>query len=125
MGTDLKRKLDAIQKRINKMQLMSDFLKRNPQIAARSDLKYLSGAYVGLIVDDKALIRPQGVNSNALRLERWLEDTWDEMGPENRTVSTDVSTLPSDVLEAILKDIPSPYGDDEDLEENPQEEEGD
>ncbi len=64
MRNDLQRKLDSIQKRIDKMQLMSDFLKRNPQIAARSTVKYLSGAYVGLVVDDKALIRPQGPRSN-------------------------------------------------------------
>jgi hypothetical protein len=112
MRNDLQRKLDSIQKRIDKMRLMSDFLKRNPQIAARSTVKYLSGAYVGLVVDDKALIRPQGLNSDALRLERWLEDGWDEVELEDRILSKDISGLSSDELDAMLTEIPSPNGDD-------------
>jgi|ERR1700734_1265924 len=120
MRNDLKRKLDSIQKRIDKMQLMSDFLKRNPHIAARSTVKYLSGAYVGLVVDDKALIRPQGLNSDALRLERWMEDTWAEVELGDRILSRDISGLSSDELDAILMEIPSPDADEafEDAEDN-------
>ena len=113
MGTDLSRKLDSIQKHIEKMQLVSDFLKRNPQIAARSTLKYLSGAYAGLVVDDKALIRPQGINSSALRMDRWLEDSFSEIEPGDRIVSTDVSSLSPDELEAVLSTIPSEDSEDD------------
>jgi hypothetical protein len=72
---------------------------------------------MGLVIDDKAFVRPQGLNKPGLRMEIWLEDTFTEVELQDRMVCEDVSLLSTEQLEQLLATIPDPYGSEEEIEE--------
>jgi hypothetical protein len=120
--TPLEKKLICLQNRVDRIQALSAFLVKHPALAAISDLKVTSGGLIGLVIDDKAFVRPQGVNKPGLRMERWLEDTFTEVELQDRIVSLDVSGLSTEELQTLLAAIPDPY-DPDDLEEDEEDEE--
>jgi hypothetical protein len=64
----LKRKIEAIEHRIARLESILQFLREHPAIGTRSNLKPLSTGLMGLVIDGKAFIRPEGVRKEALRL---------------------------------------------------------
>jgi hypothetical protein len=116
------RKLQALQNRIDRIQELSDFLNKHPALAAISTLKPTYGGLVGLVIDEKAFVRPQGVNKPGMRMERWLEDTIADMESQDRLVCEEVTGLSTEELEKLLATIPARYeaddleGDEEDEE---------
>lgn len=117
-ATALERKLSSLQKRIDRTKELADFLTRHPHLAEISDLKAISNGLMGLVIDDKAFIRPLGLSKPGLRMEKWLEDSFNEVELEDRMVSEDVSQLTSEQLNDLLASIPDPYGrENEDEEE--------
>jgi hypothetical protein len=72
---------------------------------------------VGLVIDEKAFVRPQGVNKPGMRMERWLEDTFADMESQGRLVCEEVTGLSTEELEKLLATIPATY-DADDLEED-------
>jgi hypothetical protein len=115
--TALERKLSSLQKRIDRTKELAEFLTKHPHLAEMSDLKGAANGLMGLVIDDKAFVRPHGLNKPGLRMEKWLEDTFTEMELQERMVSEDVSQLTSDQLEDLLATIPDPY-DLEDVDAN-------
>jgi hypothetical protein len=111
--TPLEKKLAALQNRINRIQAIADLLTKHPFLATLSDLKATSGGLVGLVIDDKAFIRPQGVNKPGLRMEKWLEDTFMDEELQDRIVCDDVSKLSTEEIEELLATIPNPYEADD------------
>jgi hypothetical protein len=120
--TPLEKKLHALQNRIDRIQELSDFLKKHPGLAAISTLKSTYGGLVGLVIDGKAFVRPQGVNKPGMRMERWLEDTFADMEPNDRLVCEEVIGLSTEELEKLLETVPAAY-DPDDLEEDEENEE--
>lgn len=120
--TPLERKLQALQNRVDRIQELSEFLKRHPALATISTLKATYGGLVGLIVEEKAFIRPQGMNTPGLRLERWFEDTFADMEPQDRLVCEEVTGLSTEELQKLLAAIPTTYELDG-MEEDEQDEE--
>lgn len=102
----LEKKLISLQNRIDRIQALSAFLTKHPFLAAISDLKPTSGGLVGLVIDDRAFVRPQGVNKPGLRMERWLEDTFMDGELQDRIVCDDVSALSTEALQELLATIP-------------------
>ncbi len=113
----LQRKLISLQSRVDKIKALAEFLTKHPDLADISDLKAVSNGMVGLIIEDKALVRPQGLNKPGLRMERWLEDTFTEVELKDRMICDDVTPLSTQELEEMLATIPDPYGTDDDVEE--------
>jgi hypothetical protein len=113
--TPLEKKLVSLQDRVNRIQELSDFLKKHPDLAAISTLKATYGGLVGLVIDEKAFVRPQGINKPGLRMERWLED-FNDVEPQDRLISADVTGLSTEELQQLLDAIPSAY-DPDDLDE--------
>ena len=72
---------------------------------------------MGVVIDEKAFVRPQGVNKPGLRMERWVEDTYGDDGPRERLVCAEVTGLSTDELETLLAAIPTTC-DPDDLEED-------
>jgi hypothetical protein len=107
--TALERKLSSLQKRIDRTKELADFLTKHPRLAEMSDLKATSNGLMGLVIDDRAFVRPQGLNKPGLRMEKWLEDTFTEVELEERMVCEDVSQLTSELLEDLLATVPDPY----------------
>lgn len=103
--TILARNLKTLQTRISLLEVLSDFLRRNPAIATRCQLKTLWNT-TGLLFEE-ALIRPvKPVKSTEilLRLETYTEDA--EIGTvEERTVCADVSKLSPQELAKVLKKV--------------------
>jgi hypothetical protein len=62
-STPLEKKLISLQRRIDRIQALADFLTKHPVIAARSGLKPASGGLMGLVIDDKVFVRPQGLKT--------------------------------------------------------------
>jgi hypothetical protein len=116
--TALERKLISLQNRVNKIKSLADFLTQHPAIADISNLKPASNGLMGLVIDDKAFIRPQGLKKPGLRMERWLEDTFTEVELQDRVVCEDVAQLSTEELEKLLATIPDPYGSEDDIEED-------
>ena len=117
--TPLERKLISLQIRVDKIKAIADFLTKHPVIADISDLKPTSNGLMGLVIDDKAIVRPQGLNKPGLRMERWLEDTFTEVELKDRVVCEDVARLSTEELEKLLATIHDPYStEDEDIEED-------
>ena len=116
--TPLKRKLISLQNRVDKIKALADFLTQHPVIADISNLKPTSNGLMGLVIDDKAFVRPQGLNKPGLRMERWLEDTFTEVELQDRVVCEDVARLSTEELEKLLATIPDPYGSEDDIEED-------
>jgi hypothetical protein len=114
--TAIERKLSSLQKRIDRTKELADFLMKHPHLAEISDLKACSNALMGLVIDDRAFVRPLGPNKPGLRVEKWLEDTLAEMDLEERIVCEDVSQLTSEQLEDLLANVPDPY--DQEHEDN-------
>ena len=117
--TLLARKLRTLQTRISLLELLADFLRKNPAIVTRCQLKTLWNT-TGLLFEE-ALIRPvKPVKSTRilLRLERYSED--EIPGIEERTVCEDVSKLSPEGLAKVLKkvgvDLSKPDDDYEDDE---------
>ncbi len=73
---------------------------------------------MGLVIDDKAFVQPQGLNKPALRMERWLEDTFNQMELQDRVVCEDVSQLSTEQLEKLLATKPAPYGQEDEIDED-------
>jgi hypothetical protein len=113
----LKRKFEALENRIARLESLLDFMREHPSVAARSIVKPLSGGLVGLVVDEKALIRPEGVRKPALRLEIWMNDVLDEEEFSDRIVHGDVRNLSDEELTKMLASIPSEGDEDEDEDE--------
>ena len=109
----LERKLSSLQKRIDRTKELADFLTNHPYLAEMSDLKAASNGLIGMVIDDKAFVRPNGLNRPGLRMEKWLEDTFTEVELKERIVSEDVSQLTSEQLEDLLATIPDPYDQEE------------
>lgn len=116
--TPLQKKLISLQSRIERIQALAEFLKKHPFLASISDLKPTSGGLIGLVIDDKAFVRPQGINKPELRMERWLEDSFIEAELQDRIVSEDVSGLSTEQLQALLSTIPDPYDSDDSEEDD-------
>jgi hypothetical protein len=116
--TPLEKKLISLQNRIDKIQALADFLTKHPSLAAVSDLKAASNGLMGLVIDDKAFVRPPGLNKPGLRMERWLEDTFTEVELQDRIVRQDVTDLTTDELEKLLATIPDPYDTEDEIEEH-------
>lgn len=116
----LERKLSSLQKRIDRTKELADFLTNHPHLAEMSDLKAASNGFIGLVIEDKAFVRPNGLNRPGLRMEEWLEDTFTEVELKERIVCEDVSQLTSEQLEDLLATIPDPY-DQEELDDDPSE----
>lgn len=112
--------LNSLQTRIDRLQSLSDFLAKHPFLAPISDLRPTSGGLVGLVIAEKAFVRPHGIRKPGLRLERWFEDTFDEEF-QNRLISEDVSALTTEKLQELLAAIPAAY-DADDWEEDQTEE---
>jgi hypothetical protein len=111
--TPLEKKLTSLQNRIDRIQAISNLLTKHPFLAALSDLKATSGGLVGLVIDDKAFIRPQGVNKPGLRMEKWLEDSFMDEELQDRIVCDDVSALSTEALQELLATIPDTYDPDD------------
>lgn len=115
--TPLQRKLISLQNRVDKIKALADFLTKHPVIADISNLKPTSNGLMGLVIDDKTFVRPQGLNKPGLRMERWLEDTFTEVELQDRVVCEDVAQLSTEELEKLLATIPDPYGSEDDINE--------
>lgn len=111
--TPLEKKLASLQNRIERIQALSDLLTKHPFIAPISDLKPTSGGLVGLVIGDKAFVRPQGVNKPGLRMEKWLEDSFIDEELQNRIVCDDVTALSTEALQELLATIPDAYDPDD------------
>jgi hypothetical protein len=101
----LERKLKSLTQRVATLELIADFLKLHPEIASQCVLKPVSNGIVSLYFEDLALIRPAGLGSTALRLERYVEDLGDDSQRENRILCEDLSKLSSSKLRAVLKKL--------------------
>ncbi len=117
-STPLEKKLILLQRRIDRIQALADFLTKHPVIAARSDLKPTYGGLMGLVIDDKVFVRPQGLNKPGLRMERWLEDAFTEVELQDRMVCEDISGLSTEELEKLLSTMPDPYDAEDEIEED-------
>jgi hypothetical protein len=111
----------ALKRRIALIELLSKFLEDNPEIASRSALKQL-GNSPGLVVEEKALVRPGGTKTFVLRLERYMEDNWQEYELNKRIVCADIARLGPQELAAILRSVKidlskPPKYEDEDAED--------
>jgi hypothetical protein len=73
---------------------------------------------MGLVIDDKVFVRPQGLNKPGLRMERWLEDAFTEVELQDRMVCEDISGLSTEELEKLLSTIPDPYDAEDEIEED-------
>jgi hypothetical protein len=111
--TPLEKKLASLQNRIDRIRALSNFLTKHPFIAPISDLKPTSGGLVGLVIDDKAFVRPQGVNKPGLRMEKWLEDSFMDEELQDRIVCDDVTALSTQALQELLATIPDAYDPDD------------
>ena len=116
--TPLEKKLVSLQNRVDRIQALADFLTKHPSLAAISNLKPASNGLMGLVIDDKAFVRPQGLNKPGLRMERWLEDTFTEVELQDRVVREDVTGLSTEELEKLLATIPDPYDTVDGIEED-------
>ena len=116
--TALEKKLISLQKRVARLQDLAAFLTKHPIVAARSSLKPASNGLMGLVIDDKAFVRPQGLNKPGLRMEKWLPDTFTDMELQDRIVCEDISELSPEELEKLLDTIPDPYDPYEEIEED-------
>lgn len=111
--TPLEKKLASLQNRIDRIQSLSSFLTKHPFIAPISHLKSTSNGLVGLVIDDKAFVRPVGINKPGLRMEKWLEDTFMDEGLQDRIVCDDVTALSTEELQEILATIADPHEPDD------------
>lgn len=93
----LEKKLISLQNRVDRIQALADFLNTHPAIAPISSLKPASNGLMGLVIDDKAFVRPQGLNKPGLRMEKWPEDTFTEVELHNRVVCEEVTGLSTEV----------------------------
>src|ERR1035437_996560 len=117
LNHNLKRKIEAIEHRIARLESILQFLREHPTIGTRSNLKPLSTGLMGLVIDGKAFIRPEGVRKEALRLEIWTEDfALDYEDHSDRRVHDDVRSLSDEQLERLLASIPSEGEDDKEEE---------
>jgi hypothetical protein len=107
--TAIERKLSSLQKRIDRTKELADFLMKHPHLAEIGDLKAGSNGLMGLVIDDRAFVRPLGLNKPGLRIEKWPEDTFTDMELKERMVCEDASQLTSEQLEDLLATVPDPY----------------
>ena len=103
---DLKRKLRALQHRIEMAQTLIRFLKKHPALADRSVL-YQAGETPALYFFEKAFIRPVWTKSAVtLRLERYVPDSWAQLKDvQKRVVRADVSGLRPGELAKVLEKV--------------------
>jgi hypothetical protein len=115
--TPFEKKLISLQNRVDRIQALADFLKTHPAIATISSLKPASNGLMGLVIDDKAFVRPQGLNKPGLRMEKWMEDAFTEVELKDRVVCEDVTGLSTEELETLLGTISHPYDMEDETEE--------
>ena len=97
----LNRRLFALQKKIDLIHTLMDFLKKHPTIVPYCTLKQLSTG-TGLNFQEKGLIRPVWEGKPILRLDRYIAEFDDDGSPT--VLHKDVSDLSLDELAALLKD---------------------
>jgi hypothetical protein len=86
----LKRRLFALQKKVDLIQVLMGFLKKHPIIVSYCTLKRLSTG-TGLNFQEKCLIRPVWEGKPALRLDRYIAEFDDEPSKSWETVSSPYS----------------------------------
>jgi len=97
----LNRRLFALQKKVDLIHALMDFLKKHPVIVSYCTLKQLSTG-TGLNFQEKCLIRPVWDGKATLRLIRYIDEFDDDERPT--LLHKDVSDLSFDELAALLKD---------------------
>jgi hypothetical protein len=116
---NVKRKLAALKRHMERIEAVADFLTRNPAVAERSTLRRMSTG-TGLCFEDKGYIRPVGADPVLLQLEKHIED-WGSDDSSERIVCRDIRFLSSeqlgDVLREIRIDLSKPYDDEEEEED--------
>jgi hypothetical protein len=115
--TPLERKLHSLQSRVDRINALAGFLTKHPFIADISVLKPTSNGLIGLLINEKALIRPQGLNKLGLRMELWSEDAFTELNISDRVICEDVSQFSTEQLNELLATIPGPSDSEDAVEE--------
>jgi len=103
---DLKRKLRALQLRVDLVKTLIRFLRKHPSLADRSVLCQV-GEAPALYFYEKAYIRPVWTKSAVtLRLERYVPDSWAQLKDvQKRVVRADVSGLRPGELAKVLEKV--------------------
>lgn len=97
----LNRRLFALQKKVDLIHALMEFLRRHPVIVSYCTLKQLrTGA--GLNFQEKCLIRPVWDGKPTLRLIRYIAEFDDDGSPT--LLHNDVTNLTLDELASLLKD---------------------
>jgi hypothetical protein len=115
----LNRRVAALQKKLDALQLFTLFVKNHPALHAYTDVGHYEGTSY-LRFEERGYIKAvwhKEQERPVLRLERHITD---DMNPADRIVSEDVSKLSDDELAQILKE-----GIKVDLSKPPLWEEGD
>jgi hypothetical protein len=97
----LKRRLVALQKKVDLLQALMAFLQKHPGVVSYCTLKQLSTG-TGLNFQEKCIIRPVWDGKATLKLIRYISE-FDDDGSETLW-HEDVSGLSFDELAALLKD---------------------